>query len=63
MAQETEYSFPVFDTQGGGLVREVGEGTFIFVEKPSCPGFEVGDIMPEEWGLAPGNDKAHDLYD
>jgi len=54
---ERQYNYPVFGTQGGGLVREVN-GTYIFVEKPDCPGLEVGDEMPEEWGIIAANDRA-----
>ena len=50
----SNYDFPVFGTQGGGLVREVN-GKYIFVEKPQCPGLDVGDEMPDEWGIAPAN--------
>ncbi len=49
-----EYKYPVWGTQGGGLVREVN-GTYIFVEKPDCPELDVGDEMPEEWGIVPAN--------
>ena len=48
------YDYPVYGTQGGGLVRSVGQ-TYIFVEKPDCPGLDVGDEMPEEWGVIPAN--------
>ncbi|MBI2482011.1 MAG: hypothetical protein HYV76_00320 [Candidatus Vogelbacteria bacterium] len=51
---ERMYKYPVWGTQGGGLVREVN-GTYIFVEKPDCPGLNVGDEMPEEWGIFPAN--------
>lgn len=51
------FNFPVWGTQGGGLVREVN-GTYIFVTKPDCPGLDVGDEMPAEWGIAPANDLA-----
>lgn len=52
-----EYDYSVWSTQGGGLVRWVN-GTYIFVEKPDCPGLDVGDEMPEEWGVIPANDSA-----
>mgnify|MGYP007077527449 CR=1 FL=1 len=52
------YDYPVWGTQGGGLVREVGS-VYIFVEKPDCPGLDVGDTMPEEWGITPANDVAN----
>ena len=52
-----KYSYPVYGTQGGGLVREIN-GTYIFVEKPNCPGLDVGDTMPTEWGIAPANTQA-----
>jgi len=54
MSTDRTYSYPVWGTQGGGLVREVN-GKHIFVEKPDCPGLDVGDDMPEEWGLIPAN--------
>ena len=57
---EREYNFPVFGTQGGGLVREV-KGQFIFVTKPDCPGLDVGDEMPAEWDYQPANKLARDL--
>ncbi len=54
---EREYKFPVWGTQGGGLVREAN-GMYIFLEKPDCPGLDVGDEMPEEWGIVPANTHA-----
>lgn len=57
MSTQREYGYPVWGTQGGGLVREV-KGTYIFVEKPDCPGLDVGDDMPEEWGIIPANARA-----
>lgn len=48
-----------FATQGGGIVEwdEVNK-RYVFTEKPNCPGLEVGDFMPEEWGIIalPGSD-------
>jgi hypothetical protein len=46
-----EYNFPVFATQGGGLVQEVAPDVYTFVEAPNCPGLNVGDSMPKEWGI------------
>ncbi len=58
MATERVFKYAVWYTQGGGLVRRVG-GQHIFVEKPHpSVGLDVGDDMPEEWGLAPANDIA-----
>ena len=54
---ERKFNFPVWGTQGGGLVREVGN-TYFFVTKPDCPGLDVGDDMPEEWGVVPANELA-----
>ena len=54
-----EHDYPVWGTQGGGLVRQSG-AHYIFVEKPDCPGLDVGDRMPDEWGLAPANNAARD---
>ena len=55
--------YAVWGTQGGGLVREVNPGQFIFVEKPDCPGLDVGDLMPDQWGIIPANDKARQEMD
>lgn len=52
-----KYGYPVWATQGGGLVREVNS-TYIFVESPHVPGLDVGDEMPKQWGLIPANDEA-----
>lgn len=52
-----EYPFPIWGTQGGGIVRESGSG-YIFVTKPDCPDLDIGDAMPDEWGLIPANDLA-----
>ncbi len=54
MSADREYHYAVWGTQGGGLVREVN-GTYIFVTKPNCPGLDVGDVMPDEWGVIPAN--------
>jgi hypothetical protein len=54
-------NYAVWATQGGGLVRETG-GIFIFIEPPEW-GFQVGDEMPEEWGIAPANDAAQAEWD
>lgn len=56
-ADEREYQYPVFATQGGGLVREVN-GKFIFVTDPDCPGLHIGDEMPVEWDYQPANQLA-----
>lgn len=45
-----QYDFPVYGTQGGGLVK-FNVKCFTFVEKPYYPGFEVGDVMPDDWGI------------
>ena len=57
------YNYPVFGTQGGGLVREVSQSPFIyvFVEKPDHHGLDVGDTMPNEWDIIPANQAAIDL--
>ncbi len=54
---ERQYAYPVYGTQGGGLIREV-KGKLIFVEKPNCPGLDVGDEMPEMWSIVPANNHA-----
>jgi len=42
----------VYATQGGGFVKWDDEiFAYLFVEAP--PNYEVGDEMPEEWGIAP----------
>ncbi len=50
------YDFPVWTTQGGGLVRWDGS-SFVFVEPPTSPGllFSVGDRMPDQWSVFPAN--------
>jgi len=59
---ERTYNYLVWGRQGGGLVWQVN-GTYIFVEKPDCPGLDVGDEMPEEWGVIPANTHARDEMD
>ena len=62
--REKAYDYPVFGTQGGGLVREVSQGPFIFyvfVEKPNHSGLDVGDTMPKDWDIIPLNQAACDL--
>jgi hypothetical protein len=51
-----DYNYPVYGTQGG-LCRFIGE-TGIFITKPDCPGFDVGDEVPQEWDMLPANDLA-----
>ena len=67
MSTEKTYNFPVFGTQGGGLVREVktNEGyKYIFVEAPPAGmGLNVGDVMPEQWGIIPANRQAREVID
>lgn len=58
----SEHKFPVWVTQGGGLAREA-RGGFIFIERPNCPGLDVGDEVPAEWDLAPANALARDAMD
>mgnify|MGYP001578523602 FL=1 len=59
MTTKREFNFPVWHTQGGGLARQVGD-QYIFVEKPhDSVGVDIGDFMPEEWGLHPANELAH----
>lgn len=62
MLSEREYNFAVWGTQGGGLVRWVN-GAYIFVEKPDCLGLDVGNEMPEEWGVIPANEHARQAMD
>ena len=54
------YDFPVYGTQGGGLVREIG-GRYIFVTVPDCDGLAVGDELPEQWSIVPANESAREL--
>jgi hypothetical protein len=51
------YEYPVYATQGGGLVREIS-GQYFFIEKPDCPGLDIGDEMPKDWGIVPANHQA-----
>lgn len=60
------YNFPVFATQGGGLVREASRNPYryVFVEAPpEGMGLGVGDFMPEEWDLIPANRQAREVID
>ncbi len=57
------YNFPVFGTQGGGLVQEVAPNLYKFVEKPDCPGLDVGDFMPKEWDIITANRQAREEVD
>lgn len=50
-----KYDFPVWTTQGGGLVRYVG-AKYVFVEPPGgFPEITVGSEMHPEWDLIPAN--------
>jgi hypothetical protein len=64
---ERTYNFPVFETQGGGLVREIktNEGyKYIFVEAPpDCMGLGVGDFMPDMWGIIAANRQAREAIE
>lgn len=58
MDKDRTYKFPVWGTQGGGLVREAN-GMYVFVEAPTdFPELGVGDELPEQWSLAPANELA-----
>lgn len=67
MAQEKIYNFPVFGTQGGGLVREIKTDSgykYIFVEAPpEGMGLGVGDFKPEEWDIIPANKLAREVIE
>ncbi len=54
------YSFPVFETQNGGLVRADNDN-FIFIEEPNCHGLGIGDEMPIEWRITPANEAAQSI--
>tara|TARA_R110000868_G_scaffold47769_2_gene156204 strand:+ start:2094 stop:2294 length:201 start_codon:yes stop_codon:yes gene_type:complete len=52
-----------YGTQGGGKAVEIA-GNLRFSEKPDCLGFEVGDLVPEEWGITgPFNDDGTQVED
>ena len=53
------YPFPVWGTQGGGLVRQEGDH-YVFVESPGFDGIQVGDRMHPMWDLIPANEAAHE---
>lgn len=59
MRSSTDDEQPAWLTQGGGLAVTDATGTCVFVEAPACPGFNVGDAVPSDWGLAPANDAAY----
>ncbi len=50
-------------TQGGGVAIEDKNGNMVFIEKPDCPGLDVGDYVPKERGLIPTNNAAQDEMD
>lgn len=60
MADIEGSDFPIWETQGGGLVNLIA-GAFIFVKAPKCPGLNIGDEMPKEWSKAPANEGARHL--
>lgn len=42
----------VYATQGGGRATwDPLNSRYVFTEKPGCPGLEVGDFVPELWGV------------
>ncbi len=56
-------NYPVYGTQGGGLVRELRHANvffYIFIEAPqdASLGIKVGDDMPEGWDYQPVNEAA-----
>lgn len=55
----SSYAFPIYTTDYGGKMKRVGS-SFIFLEKPNFPGFEVDDVMPEDWQVFPANKLAED---
>lgn len=61
---ERKFNYPIFATQGGGLVREIKTSKgfkYIFVEAPpQGMGLDVGDDMPAEWDLIPANNLARE---
>ena len=64
MSDQKTYNFPVFGTQGGGLVRELKTNSgykYIFVEAPpQGMGLGIGDFMPEQWDIIPANKQARE---
>ncbi len=57
----SDYPFPVFHTQGGGLAKrsDPGSHSHSFVQAPdSSTGLGVGDLVPAEWDLVPANEIA-----
>lgn len=59
MAKVPDY--PIYGTEHGGKVRPVGDGfSYVFIEKPDLPNFEVGDTMPPQWATFPINEEARE---
>lgn len=54
---ERRYDFPVWETQGGGLVRRRGD-SYYFVEIPETGGHKVKGEMPTDWQVIPHNNLA-----
>ena len=47
-----DYDFPLWVTQEGGIVcYDPEQMRYVFVKKPDCLGFGIGDSMPEWWDV------------
>lgn len=62
MKDRESYGCAVYQTRFNGLVRWV-DGVYVFVEKPDCPGLDIGDDMPKEWHVTPANERAREAAD
>jgi len=58
-----ENQYPIYAAQGGGKVRHLGEGVYVFTEVPENFSYAVDDTMPKDWGVVPFNEAAkHETY-
>lgn len=53
-----DYKFPVYGTQGGGIVREINNKYYFIIAPEHVSGLTIGDEMPQEWSIVPANDLA-----
>lgn len=57
-----QFPFPVYATQGGGLVKEIaGSGVYRFVTDTGIPGYGIGETMPADWSTFPANRLAREM--
>lgn len=60
-----EFEPTLFATQGGGYVEWNDYNHFYFFVKEPPQGYEIGSVMPDEWGVIaiPANQRSEILSD